>query len=132
MTNKFLPLFILVCFTISLGTSCYYDNKDDLYDYVIVPGEAGVACDSFVVSYAIDLVPILELQCNAACHNPVDRRGNIVLETYNNITPYLADGSFLGSMKYEVGYAAMPPGSKVSACELSLFQSWIDNGAPNN
>lgn len=116
---------------IILSSSCYYDNKDDLYDVVIVPGEAG-ACDFTTVSYATDLMPILELQCNAACHNPTDRRGNIVLTSHSDVIPYVNDGSLLGSIQYASDFVAMPPGLRMPTCDIDKIQSWINNGAPNN
>ena len=110
-------------------SSCYFDNRDDLYDVVIIPGEG---CEFGEISYAIDLIPTIDLFCNNACHNTTDRQGNVILETYNNIQPYLNDGSFIGSIKYESEFNAMPPGSQLNSCDISKLESWIAAGAPNN
>jgi len=131
MNTKYLFFASYVLLLVGLCASCYYDNKDDLYDVVIVPGEVG-PCDFTTISYSVDLVPIINLQCNDACHNAVDRRGNIVLETHGQVMPYINDGSFLGSIKYEAGFAAMPPGIKMIDCDISKIEFWINNGAPNN
>lgn len=134
MKNKliaFLPILGLL-YVLTCCSSCYYDNKDDLFDVVIVEGEF-VPCEFTEVSYAIDVVPILELQCNGACHNSVDRRGNIVLDTHSDILPYLNDGSFIGSIIHTAGFEVMPPGGqKIPDCEIQKLQFWVDNGAPNN
>ena len=122
-----MTLVLLVSLVIA---SCYNDNKDDLYDVIIIPGDG--SCEFTTVSYSTDLVPVIDLFCNAACHNATDRRGNVILETYNNVQPYLDDGSFVGSIKYDPAFVAMPPGSKLSQCDIDKIDSWIAAGAPNN
>jgi hypothetical protein len=122
----FLSLFLFTC------ASCYYDNKDDLYDYKVVEG-IGVPCEFTTISFAADVLPILDIQCNGACHNATDREGNVILETYNNITPYVNDGSLMGSIHHTGGFAIMPTsGTKIPSCEIEKLQSWVDAGAPNN
>lgn len=123
-------IYIALIFIGFSMTTCYYDNKDDLYDIIIVPGDG--SCEFGEISYTNDLVSIIDLYCNGACHNATDRQGNVVLETYNNVKPYLDDGSFIGSIKYDPSFAAMPPGSKLSQCDIDKIDSWIANGAPNN
>jgi len=122
-------IIIFAICTLLTFSACYYDNKDDLYDVVIIPGEG---CEFGEISYGTDLVPVIDLFCNNACHNATDRQGNIILETYNNIIPYLDDGSFIGSIRYESNFAPMPPASKLNACDISKIESWISAGAPNN
>ena len=116
--------------TLFIG-SCYYDNKDDLYDEVIVPGTG--ACEFTDVSYSSDLSSIIDLYCNGACHNATDRQGNVILETYNQVKQYVDNGSFLGSIKHESSFVSMPPGSKLNSCDIQKIEDWIINqGAPNN
>lgn len=125
---------IFICLVGLLGTgmfhSCYYDNKDDLYDVIVIPGSGD--CNFTDISYDTDLKPILDLYCNGACHNATDRQGNVILETYNQVKQYVDDGSLLGSVKYESGYAAMPPGAKLNSCDIEKLQFWVDQGALNN
>lgn len=131
MKNTFLLFTTILLFTM-LISSCYYDNKDDLYEYKIVDG-IGVPCEFTTVSYANDVAPILEVQCNGACHNSVDRQGNIVLDTYNKVIPYVNDGSLMGSINHTGGFAPMPPSSqKIPSCEIEKLQAWVNDGAPNN
>ena len=129
MRKRSIKYIIIVIIGFGL-TACFYDNKDDLYDVIIIPGDG--SCEFGEISYQNDLVTIIDLYCNDGCHNAVDRQGNVVLETYNNVQPYLDDGSFIGSIKYESPFAPMPPGSKLSQCDIDKIDSWIANGAPNN
>lgn len=122
----------LIALSIVLAiNACYYDNQEDLYNIVRVEGEV-VACDTLVVSYSQHLVDIIDLQCNAACHNAVDRQGNIILETYSQVKPYVDNGKFLSSIKHTGSAKPMPPSSKLPACDISWIESWIAAGAPNN
>ncbi len=131
MNTKYWLLGIILGLT-TLVSSCYYDNKEDLYDYIIVEGE-GHPCDFTDVSYTTDIATILNLQCNGACHNASDRQGNVILDTYNRVMPYVNNGSLIGSINHSGGYAIMPPGGqKISSCDIEKIQFWIDNGAPNN
>ena len=112
-------------------SSCYYDNKQDLYDYVVIPGDS-TNCVVDNQSYLNDIVPILDLNCNLACHNATDKQGNIVLVTYAQVNSYVNKGSLLGSIKRQAPYAPMPPSAVVSACNVDKVASWIAAGAPNN
>lgn len=113
-------------------SSCFYDNKEDYYDYQVVAGSEA-PCDFTSVSFASDILPVVAIQCNGACHNANDRLGNVVLETHNNITPYINDGSFIGSINHTGSFAVMPPGGqKIPACNIQKIEAWIQAGAPNN
>ena len=97
-------------------------------------GEGRVWVSLWVCASACEhVLPILDIQCNGACHNATDREGNVILETYNNITPYVNDGSLMGSIHHTGGFAIMPTsGTKIPSCEIEKLQSWVDAGAPNN
>jgi len=129
INNRFLTsISLLICL---VASACYYDNKEELYDYVLVEGDT-TPCEVLSASFTADIFPIVDLQCNAACHNATDRRGNIVLETHGQIMPYINDGSFLGSIKFESPFVPMPPGAKMSTCSINKIEFWINDGAPNN
>ncbi|HFB99852.1 MAG TPA: hypothetical protein ENJ53_03510 [Phaeodactylibacter sp.] len=131
MKNTYFLFTLLVVATMIIS-SCYYDNKQDLYDYKIVPG-SGVPCEFTSVSFATDILPILDVQCNGACHNANDHLGNVILAQYNNVIPYVNNGKLLNSVNHSSGASAMPPGGqKIPSCEIDKLQAWVDDGAPNN
>lgn len=119
----FTSLAVILLLTVS---SCYYDNKEDLYQFV--EGD----CIFTEVSYERDILPILVLNCGG-CHLSGNTQGGIDMEGYNKLEAFAANGSLYGSCNHEAGFSAMPPsGDKISDCDLALLSSWIENGYPNN
>lgn len=92
----------------------------------------GAPCDSTAASFSNDIFPLLQDYC-VGCHNTARSDGNVNIESYNKIIPYVTDGSLIGSMKHDALFAKMPPsGSILSDCRISQFQKWIDDGALDN
>ena len=56
--------------------------------------------------------------------------GNVVLDSYEHILPYVENGSLIGTIQNEQFYPVMPPtGSKMSDCRVDLMKKWIEEGA---
>lgn len=117
---------IFIAVIILSGTllpACYYDVEEILY-----PGE----CNPGEVSYSGTIIPILERECYT-CHDALTQNGGINLEGYNLVLTQVQNGQFLGSIRHEVGFSAMPDGRpKLDNCTISKIEKWIDEGAPNN
>ena len=105
---------------------CYYDNEAQLY-----PESA--KCDvTTVATFSGDVLPLLNSKC-ISCHSGTSPSGGIKLNTYSEAMKYVNDGSLMGSIEHDPGFSPMPKnGSKMSACQIRQFQSWIDAGALNN
>lgn len=124
---------LVITFCSLLGLSgllggCYYDNEEDLYQYVQTAD-----CSSITEgSYQTHIAPSIETNC-LRCHNNTRMDGNVNLEGYENVVPYATDGSLFGAANHETGYAIMPPtGEKIPACDLEAMRLWVEAGAPNN
>ena len=123
MTKLRLLYFIAPLFLLS---SCYYDNKEDLYQYT------DTICDFNLVSYTTDIIPIMQAHC-FSCHDQANNLGNVNLEGYPNIKIYVDDNSLYGSVVHEPIYSIMPPsGQKIPSCDIDKIKAWIDSGAPEN
>lgn len=104
---------------------CYYDNEEELYP------SAG-PCVTQNMSFKTDILPIIKNNCTG-CHNSIALQGGIAMENYEQITPYIENGSFLGSIKHESGFSPMPKNTaKMSNCQISKIQQWILDGAQDN
>ncbi len=128
MEHRTIKLFSILLGVILLLTSCYYDNEEELYG--VTP------CKTQNISYAQDIVPVLQNQCYV-CHGNASASSNgagINLEGYANISAYLNSNSktLLGAIKQELGYAPMPRGGRLDNCTISQIESWINAGFPNN
>ncbi len=104
--------------------SCKYNNLEELYP----------VCDTVTVTYNATIVPILVNNCYR-CHGTSSNSGSggIILQDYNVLKTYAADGSLYGNVAHLPGYIAMPyDGGKLSDCDISKIKKWVDSGYPNN
>ncbi len=93
---------------------------------------SGTACITTNMSYAKDLVPILQASCTG-CHSGTKPQGAIDLTTYANVYKYALNGKLYGSVAHLAGFIAMPSANvSISSCEISKIKSWIDSGSKNN
>lgn len=117
----------LLLFGVLLLQGCYYDNQEDLYQFI-----QPVECNTSTASYLTGVVPILDNYC-IRCHRDQRQDGNVNLQGYNNAKLYAEDGSLLGSINHDVGFAPMPgSGQKIPACEIETIRLWVAEGALNN
>jgi len=117
-------LFFYLSFLVLTG--CYYDNEELLY-----PGSANCTVPA-TSTYSADVSPILNNRC-VSCHSGVSPSGGITLNSYQEVTKYVNNGSLMGSINHSSGYSAMPKNTgKLSSCDIQKIQVWIDAGALNN
>jgi hypothetical protein len=125
-TKQLVLLFSAFLLTFSLS-SCYYDNEEDLY-----PG--GNSCDTSNVTYSNSVAPVFAnangANCNS-CHSSSNPSGNIVTDNYASVKANIS--RIRGAINHQSGYSQMPQnGSKLSTCELTKIDIWINQGMPNN
>ena len=122
ITKKY-SYFIAIALISVLG-SCYYDNESELYptnDYPTVN-----------VSYATNVNPIIVSSCNS-CHSTSAKFGNIITDTYLDLKKIVDNGKFIGSIKHNSGFIAMPQSSaKLNTAQIAMIEAWITEGAKNN
>ncbi len=119
--NKFVGngLVALGVFALLGLSSCYYDNEEELY---------GADCDTTGVSYADDIWPIINGNCQTGCHGP-GGSGNGIFTDHASVLAKVTNGSMLARV---VEQQNMPPNGELTSCQVELFRAWILNGAPNN
>lgn len=119
--------FTLALFIPLLMVSCFYDNKEDLF-------QIDPVCDTENVTLSEVVRPILENRCYR-CHSTGNSLGaGIELEEYNSLKLFIGNditgGQFLKSIKHEPGASPMPKGTgKIPDCEIEKISVWIANGA---
>ena len=119
--KRFLPLLGSVCFF----SSCYYDNKEELYPAV-------TSCDSSAVTYTGKVLPIIVANCYA-CHGNGSTLGNVNLDGHANLKVVSDNGKLAGVIEHQGGFSPMPQGgNKLDPCDIQVIEKWISDGAPNN
>ncbi len=128
MKKLVLPLLL------TLGLlSCKWDNEEDLYPDETGPG---TNCDgSSEVTFSGSVQPIINARC-ISCHsagNAANSGGGVRLDSYANIKVRADNGSLAGVINHDSGYPQMPQGgTKLSDCQISLIEQWIEEGTLNN
>jgi len=105
---------------------CYYDVEEELYP------STGSSCDTLNVTYAADIVPILQQSCYT-CHSIGANLGGVTVEGYDEIIVLVEDGRLAGAVNHLSGFSPMPKdASQLDDCSLALINNWINDGALNN
>jgi hypothetical protein len=115
---------VLLLASVSLLSSCYYDNEEELYEYYnnLNP------CDTAAVSFSADIMPMIQGNCVAGCH-VAGGTGAGIFENYLEVKAKVDNGSLLQRV---VVTQDMPPAGALTDCQIALVQAWILNGAQNN
>ncbi len=120
-----ISLILLIAFI----SGCYYDTEEKLYPQV------STSCDLSNVTFTTTVKPILQASC-FSCHSnskAANSGGGIKLENYADVLISTNNGKLMGTINHTSGFQAMPQGGgKLTDCEISKLQTWIDNGKLNN
>jgi len=126
MKTKVIILLVLLVLTLA---SCYYDNEEKLY-FVL-----DTSCNLENVTFSGTVKPILQASCHR-CHsnaNSLNSGGGIKLENHADVQSMANNGKLMGAVTHASGFIPMPQdGGKLSDCEISQLQRWVDNQTPNN
>lgn len=126
---------LIIAGLISLFSSCYYDNVDELHPQI-------TPCDTTgVVSFANDIQPIMLHNCgseNPACHQGDASQSGYGLENYNAVISTINNsGVFLETITHDPSISTskwMPQNStaKLNDCSIQQIEAWMNRGTPNN
>ena len=89
-------------------------------------------CDSLNITYNTHVKAIVDANCNTAyCH--AAGVGGFKLGTYAEVKTAAEKPNFLGAIKHEDGYEAMPKGQpKLSDNFIQQFECWEKTGFKEN
>lgn len=87
-------------------------------------------CDTTgVVTYQKQIASLISKNC-IACHSGTNASKGILLDSYVGVKTYLDNGKLLAAVK--ATSIQMPPGYKITSCELREIELWKANGATQN
>lgn len=127
MKRIFLFFSILTVFLLLLD-SCKKTSEDKLITVSVN------TCDTTVVTYSTDIIPILQAKCYR-CHGNGNTGGSggILLEGYTSLAKWAANGFLVGNTSRLPGYVPMPYGEpKLPDCEVNKIAAWVHQGYKNN
>jgi hypothetical protein len=87
------------------------------------------SCDTTIFTYSA--ISVITNTFCMGCHNPASLGGGIDLSNYTAVKAS-AGGRMMGSIRQVAGYSSMPKGSKLTDCQITQIQKWINAGMLNN
>lgn len=123
--------WVMMAMTATTLGSCYNDNMESL-------NINKNGCDTTNITFSKNIRPIIDQQC-ASCHASGVYQtlgGSYNLDGYANVKGFADPNGLL--IKSVIGDPSvsqrMPPipASKLSDCQISQIQQWINGGASNN
>ena len=119
------PVFHVVA--IALCAGCTYDVGEDIYGPV-APCE-GDEC----VSYAEDIVPLMEAHCTG-CHSGNAPSSGLDLTTHANVSQSATEGDLTRVLRLPVSNPLFMPyfGDPLPEEDIQRIERWTEQGAPNN
>ncbi len=104
---------------------------------LVKPRPLGPGCDtSMVISYATDIVPIMNNSCGAqdnSCHTSATASGQTILDIQVGVNAVATNGKLLSSITWDGNASFMPKsGVKLPECDINKIRKWINEGAPDN
>ena len=95
------------------------------------PRKALKSTCSPVPTYSADIKTIIDINCASSCHSAEKKKHNIDLSTYELVKEESGHGAFLGSIRHENGYDAMPQKhDKLDEATIQKIVCWIQSGTP--
>lgn len=118
---------VVAILALSANAGCTYNNEEELY--------GDLECDTVGVAYLASVEPIISANCYS-CHSQANAPSfgsGINLEGYAAFKIWIDNGRLLGTIKHESGFSPMPKGApKLSDCNISIIEAWVDAGALDN
>src|SRR5438876_777335 len=125
MKKIILPGSIALTVTLLVLAGCSKQSED-----VLATKSGTGQCDTSLVRYATDIVPILQNNCYE-CHGKSSNSGSggILLEGYSNLAGWANNGYLAGCVSHAPGFVAMPYlRPKLSDCEVNRIVAWVHQG----
>ena len=107
--------------------------KDSIFNWIKNGATNDVcvsACDTTgVVTYQKQISALISKDC-LSCHSGTNASKGILLDSYAGVKQYLDNGKLLAAVKGTT--IQMPPGFKITTCELREIELWKSTGATQN
>jgi mono/diheme cytochrome c family protein len=103
-----------------------------IYKWIMqgAPNNECTDCDTVSVSFAQDILPIINQTC-IACHSGSAPSAGIWLTNYAEVKAQVLNGKLIPAVK-RTGSKPMPPAASLPACSINKIAAWVNAGALDN
>lgn len=119
---------ILLIGLISFNIECTKDKGNSPKNNNSNNNSGQVKCDTVTFAYNAKVKEIINNNCSS-CHSLGSNNGFLLDHT--SLKNYASTGELVGRLKGSTG-SLMPPSGKLSDCDISGIENWVNKGAPNN
>jgi hypothetical protein len=124
MNRKFLLALLLIGGFVGYLSGCSKQSADKL--------ERSTGCDTTNVSYALQVLPILQNNCYS-CHSGTTPPTGIGLDSYAKLKTFAGNGFLVDAVTQNGIVTPMPYGlPELPSCEVNTIVAWVNQGALNN
>lgn len=105
---------------------------EQIADWILqgaLDNECHAGCDTTSITFSGAVWPGIQTYCTG-CHTAGNPGGGVIIENYADLVGLSENGTLLGSVRYEPGYAAMPPNQPMDPCLILQLEQWISLGHP--
>ena len=88
-------------------------------------------CDTSNVTFSKTVLPILEANC-VGCHSGPSATAGVNLSNYDGLKRVVSSNRFPNVLTGASGAPQMPPGSRLSSCDITRISAWVRKGAIND
>jgi len=129
MNRRKIAYLSVVAITVSLIiASCSKSNEASFKNSSGGTGN----CDTVNMTFAADIVPILQANCYS-CHGNGLSQNGVSLDSYDQVKVQADNGNLINVITHAPGYPAMPQGApKLADCTINKIKDWVNRGALNN
>jgi len=118
---------MLVLIAVVVTAGCSWDDEETFYPELQI-------CDTLDVSFAMDVVPIMAMNCYS-CHsnaNAPEFTSGFALEDHADVSA--SSIRIVGAINHNDGFLAMPRGGagKLDTCSINTIEAWVNSGSPDN
>lgn len=119
--NALIKRLLSLFFVSAIASSCYYDNKEELYKNFEDP-----PCNPVGVTYDLDIQSIVDINC-LICHSPGGQSPNLSTKSGLEANGMkVLDRINRGANDTKL----MPPTGALSACDIEKIEIWYSSGTP--
>jgi hypothetical protein len=124
--RKILTLTLALSVAVFYLAGCSKENEETLSK------GASLTCDTTNVSYSLDVVPILQINCYS-CHAGANPFAGINLDSYTALKIQADKGDLSNAVRHTGNVTPMPYGlPQLDACNVNTIVAWVNQGTKNN
>jgi hypothetical protein len=122
----------ILMLTLALSGALFYLAGCSKESEDVLSKGASTTCDTTDVSYSLQVVPILQINCYS-CHSGTSPFAGFTLDSYSALKIQADKGDLSNAVKHTGNVTPMPYGlPQLDPCNVNTIVAWVNQGTKNN